>query len=780
MKTADLVARLSKGVESVVRSHHFCVSGAMTEIDPRIDVAGLGAVKLPLKQSTAKRLMAECVQAPYGKGTKTLVNTKVRNAFELAPRRFTLTNPEWDQAIQQLTPSIATKLGLPTDRLEARLYKLLLYGKGGFFLPHRDSEKSDRMVGSLIIALPTPFSGGTLAVRHQGETQRMDFKEAALGQSPSYAAFYADCEHEVSRVTHGFRLCLAYNLVLSADKSAKRATSPAPMTPAQEVAGAISGWITTSPPSEPLVFALDHHYTERGLSLDLLKGADRATAELVAAAAENAGCHVYLCQVSRHVMQHADDGRWDRRWSYSDAPPRNLNLGEIYVDELLGEQWVDANGRKQAFPAIALSTKSIVASTPLDQWKPTREEYEGYTGNAGNTLDRWYHRSALCVWHRDHHFSVLAGGDVYFAVKMLAGIVGKLKRTAKKRFEDARGECIRLAQAIVGQWPKRHLPRHHYGRDSEQSQALDSFPELLAQIDDPETTRQLLRAARERDAMLDLGNLVVGACRIHGCGALANELAAFFEFPRDELCVRDFVWLDKLAGARLDDPDRDALLAKLSRLAATRFCEQPAPRFAHQDDPSNAKETLPALLRVLVIAADEPMLERVIRFVADQPARFSLEDVQVPSLSQVVGWMRKQKSAIHPLLIAWLRTIQQRLITATAQEPQPPADWARPAEIACTCQHCRRLNEILAAPNEATGRIHAREDMRSHLITTISRHQCDVTHKLEKTGSPYALVFTKTDGSYQRRLKRYCADQELLETVNDLLCGQTERLVAHG
>ena len=248
MKSADLVQRLSKGIESAVRSHHFCVSGVLAKIDPGIDVVGLGPVKLPLKPTPAKRLMAECVQAPYGKGTETLVNTKVRHAFELAPKRLTLTNPQWEQAMEQLLPSIAKSLGLPNDRLKAQLYKLLLYGKGGFFLPHRDSEKSDRMVASLIVALPTPFSGGTLTVRHQTESQRIDFKEAASGEAPCFAAFYADCEHEVSRVTHGFRLCLAYNLILSADKSAKKIGADGQASPAQELAASISSWTTSSSP----------------------------------------------------------------------------------------------------------------------------------------------------------------------------------------------------------------------------------------------------------------------------------------------------------------------------------------------------------------------------------------------------------------------------------------------------------------------------------------------------------------------------------------------------
>jgi hypothetical protein len=86
MKIADLAQRLSKGIASAARSQHFYASGIMAKIDPRIDVVGLGPVKLPLKPTAAKRLMAECVQTPYGKGTETLVNTKVRNAFELTPK----------------------------------------------------------------------------------------------------------------------------------------------------------------------------------------------------------------------------------------------------------------------------------------------------------------------------------------------------------------------------------------------------------------------------------------------------------------------------------------------------------------------------------------------------------------------------------------------------------------------------------------------------------------------------------------------------------------------
>ncbi|HTN04589.1 MAG TPA: 2OG-Fe(II) oxygenase, partial [Planctomycetaceae bacterium] len=189
------------------------MSGCLPVVDPGLEVEGLGPVAIPLKQGKAKPLIACCRVAPYGKGTRTLVDPKVRNTFELDPRKFRLSD-EWNAAIAGATLTIAEQFGLPTDQLEARLYKLLVYEKGGFFLPHRDSEKLDRMLASLIVVLPSPFEGGSLIVRHGGADRTLAFEEAAAGKSPCFAAFYADCEHEVERVTRGVRMALAYNLVL--------------------------------------------------------------------------------------------------------------------------------------------------------------------------------------------------------------------------------------------------------------------------------------------------------------------------------------------------------------------------------------------------------------------------------------------------------------------------------------------------------------------------------------------------------------------------------------
>ena len=63
------------------------------------------------------------------------------------------------------TPGLA-----PGSRLEAGLHTMLVYGRGQSFLPHRDSEKDDAVIGTLVVTLPSPHTGGELIVGHGGQS----------------------------------------------------------------------------------------------------------------------------------------------------------------------------------------------------------------------------------------------------------------------------------------------------------------------------------------------------------------------------------------------------------------------------------------------------------------------------------------------------------------------------------------------------------------------------------------------------------------------------------
>ena len=74
---------------------------------------------------------------------------------------------KWPSMLEVVLREVETNLGLPKKTLAAHLYKLLVYEKGGFFLPHRDGEKLDSMVATLVVNLPSKHSGGELVVHHE-------------------------------------------------------------------------------------------------------------------------------------------------------------------------------------------------------------------------------------------------------------------------------------------------------------------------------------------------------------------------------------------------------------------------------------------------------------------------------------------------------------------------------------------------------------------------------------------------------------------------------------
>lgn len=69
--------------------------------------------------------------------------------------------------------------------MTAHLYKLLVYEKGGFFLPHRDGEKLDRMVATLVIVLPSIHEGGALILSHDAGVELRHNLHGYLANSSS-------------------------------------------------------------------------------------------------------------------------------------------------------------------------------------------------------------------------------------------------------------------------------------------------------------------------------------------------------------------------------------------------------------------------------------------------------------------------------------------------------------------------------------------------------------------------------------------------------------------
>ena len=294
-------------------------------------------------------------------------------------------------------------------------------------------------------------------------------------------------------------------------------------------------------------------------------------------------------------------------------------------------------------------------------------------------------------------------------------------------------------------------------------------------LHDRDTIALFLTKLAECDESLRLKSFVVAACREFGWSAFAQELKQLIAsrpnmHGRQEIPFRDVEWLSAFCSDKTADSEKSALAHELCALAVERFCEPRSPRPTYYSpglrrETSVSERSLPLLLKALAASGRDEDLSHVIHFVEESPDEFSLDDCQVPCLKSLIPWSQKQFGSVHPQLVSWLVSVRQKLESATAQHPVPPPDWARPADVACECEYCAQLKAFLADPANEVGRIPAREDMRQHLIGIIDRHQCDVKHSLERKGSPYSLVLTKTTGSFERAVKRFEANRRLLNAL---------------
>ena len=88
----------------------------------------------------------------------------------------------------------------------------MLYKKGGHFVAHRDTEKAAGMFATLVIQLPAGHKGGSLVINHKGCTKEFNHENGSRN-SFFFTAFFADCEHELRKITKGHRLVLIYNII---------------------------------------------------------------------------------------------------------------------------------------------------------------------------------------------------------------------------------------------------------------------------------------------------------------------------------------------------------------------------------------------------------------------------------------------------------------------------------------------------------------------------------------------------------------------------------------
>lgn len=742
----------------VQRPGDFYATGSTEIFTPSLEVEGVGPIALPLLPVQAEQLIAVAEQAPYGRGEETLVDTAVRRTWQIDAPRVRIEGRHWSGDLEGIVKRATTGLGV-TQPVVAEFYKLLVYDQGSFFVSHRDTEKAPGMFATLIIVLPSRYSGGELRVRHRDREVQLDLR-CPEPSEVAFAAFYADCVHEILPIHSGCRLTLVYNLL----RPGKGRLPGPPSHEAEQAAvvellrqWAASRELPDDDSPEKLIYPLEHAYTPAALAFDALKGADAAAASVLVPAAEQTDCDLHLVLVSIRESGGAEYTGYyrSRRRGRSEEADDGFEIVEVYDRSTRLSEWRRPDGGRPNLSDFPFEETELCPPDAFDGLEPDEQHFHEATGNEGASFDRTYRRAGLVLWPRARRLAVLNQVGLSATLPYLGELTQRWTESGEGPESDPWRQAHELAGHMLRTWPRQSGYRWRDDTESSESRMLALLNRL--------------RDTARIDAFLT-GLSATGAYSLGDNAALVEALGLLPPARAAELIERVIAGnaaqalgacCDLLArcAAVAEDADHTVDFRPAARALVEALPGDPA-RVSQPDSWFRPPPVQPGFVVDLLTALgqlDAALAERAAEHLLDWPKTYGLDTVLVPAVLVLTERVKSRDgAAVRRLRAACLAHLHARI----AEPLEPPRDWTRASTLACRCPHCSELSRFLADPDRQVWTFKAAESDRRHVEDSIRRGDCDLDRGTDKRGRPYSLVCTKNQASYDKRAQQRQKDLE--------------------
>jgi hypothetical protein len=507
-------------------------------------------------------------------------------------------------------------------------------------------------------------------------------------------------------------------------------------------------------PPDRLVYLLDHQYTRRSLAWNRLKNGDAVRAEVLREVARRLDCEIVLALADVHESWSCEDegfgyGRYGchSRWEYDEDAEQDFNgsetpaLVELLDSDIELRHWRGSGERLEAI-AGAVERDEVCYTKPSVELEPFASEHEGYMGNWGNTVDRWYHRAAVVLWPRARRFVIRAKASPRWAI-------GELTTALKARdIEKARG----MATDLVPFW-SRVAPgeerRDLLARTLAVAGGLES-PAVAASLLEPFTLERLTPSAASRLVPL------AGGYGLEWCVTILESWTSEKRQGRGE---PDTAWLTSLPNvcrALCDGGSAHGL-----ELARWLVAKQWARVVAHlrglreQPNPKVALETVSRMSKPILglfessrISSNPELHVEMARFLTspetDYPIRGLIHLLRTEHET-------RPRAALPGLRLATVYAhCTQTLTIRLAMPVREKDDWSISAPSRCRCRLCGMLAKFLGPREQVRFEWPLAKDGRAHIHQVIDAHDLPVTHVTRRTGRPFTLVLVKTDALFER------------------------------
>lgn len=776
-------------LKAVERPGDFAVTGKLETPLPHITLDGIGQLAFPLLPAQAKEITSISEAAPFGRGEETIHDPSVRKVWQIPPDKVHL-GGKWSDILDVILERVSQGLGCEGFRITAEFYKFLLYDEGSFFLAHRDTEKSEGMFGTLVVILPAHHRGGELILRHSDREVRFSTENIDIS-GIAFAAFYADCEHEVLPIKEGHRPCLIFNLIHTKKNTHSPLQAPLYVDETTKAAKLLKKAFSDSHAPQKLVWLLQHQYTPSALSFSHLKGKDAAIAKVLSEAAEQADCSLHLALVHIEETGIAEEryypNRDRRRYSRfvdedfeddddddDDDFDEDFDIVEPTDETRYLDTWIKPDDSSQDYGKITLEDDELLPADALADAPPDEQMMHEATGNEGASYDRAYLRASLVIWPKEAFADILLQESSQHALPYF-----KDRIDAAKTDPELWPTVQNLAKRILDAWIRELPPQDSFSflDFDDDADARATMLHLLTELGDPRCLQRFIEKVTALHFDGAETGALVAAYPLLPSGFSSTQFSKLIDNRWDHYPAECIKLVTQFANATIQQSDSTSPVAALFKKTISklgkkhtkatksypRYLYRPTPKFENID-PSRYAD----LLDVMNTSGHPELCMQMAKTLGKNGTRFDPLQKLLPLLQMLHRKWGNTFPSDPAALHLW-HSVAQQLLDRSEFPPPEPTDWKQEVTFEYYGDDGKELEAFARDPNARVHRFKVRKDRRQHLHRLIEHHNLDMTHVTERQGSPQTLVCTKTHWSYERKCKQYQSDIEAMATLLDLI-----------
>ncbi len=240
------------------------------------------------------------------------------------------------------------------------------------------------MFATIVITLPSRFSGGELHLCHAGKNQVIDIASTSSNMT-HIISWYTDVLHSVKAVKSGYRLAFSYNLLHG--KNSFTPSIKVPEEKIQKIRNMLKDWTKVHDAGydevpEKLCFSMDHQYSQKNLRSASLKGDDARLVATVAPIAAELDFGLFIANIKLCKTGGAEETSGEGRfWRGPTSNTAGFEMAEDYDEELTIQNVFNVDGVPMTANHVSIEIDDELIPGGLGEGDPDKERYTGYTGN---------------------------------------------------------------------------------------------------------------------------------------------------------------------------------------------------------------------------------------------------------------------------------------------------------------------------------------------------------------------------------------------------------------